>query len=56
MSAVAESEDAHSEQGISTAIIGGQQATQNQLPFFARLILHKTGANQFANICGGTIV
>lgn len=56
MSAVAESEDTHSEQGISTAIIGGQQATQNQLPFFARLILHKTGANQFANICGGTIV
>ncbi|EGQ9249399.1 serine protease [Vibrio parahaemolyticus] len=44
------------EQGISTAIIGGQQASQNQLPFFARLILHKTGDRQFANICGGSIV
>ncbi|MDW2090383.1 serine protease [Vibrio sp. 1865] len=51
-----ENDNRLSEQGISTAIIGGQQATQNQLPFFARLILHKTGANQFANICGGTIV
>ncbi len=45
-----------SEQNISTAIVGGQSTTLNQLPFFARLILHKTGANQFANICGGSIV
>lgn len=35
LSATAEAENDNrlSEQGISTAIIGGQQATQNQLPF-----------------------
>ena len=41
---------------FTTFIIGGQQASANQLPFFARLILHRTGSRQFANICGGTIV
>ncbi len=45
-----------SEQDISAAIIGGETTTLNQLPFFARIILHKTGENQFANICGGSIV
>lgn len=45
-----------SEQGISTAIIGGETTTLNQAPFFARLILYKTGADEFANICGGSIV
>ncbi len=45
-----------SEQNISTAIIGGEPTTLNQLPFFARLILHKTGSSEFANICGGSIV
>ncbi len=49
-------DDSTSEQGISAAIIGGETATQNQLPFFARVILHKTGQNQFANLCGGSIV
>lgn len=41
---------------VKPFIIGGQQATANQLPFFARVILHRTGSSQFANICGGTIV
>ncbi|WP_043991399.1 serine protease [Vibrio sp. AND4] len=41
---------------FNTFIIGGQQASANQLPFFARLVLHRTGSLQFANICGGTIV
>lgn len=45
-----------SEQDISAAIVGGETTTLNQLPFFARLILHKTGENQFANICGGSVV
>ncbi len=44
------------EQDISATIVGGETTTLNQLPFFARLILHKTGENQFANICGGSIV
>ncbi len=43
-------------QDISAAVVGGETTTLNQLPFFARLILHKTGANEFANICGGSIV
>ncbi len=33
-----------------------QTTTLNQLPFFARLILYKTGENQFANVCGASIV
>ncbi|CAE6948081.1 Trypsin-like serine protease [Vibrio sp. B1FLJ16] len=45
-----------SKQDISAAIVGGETTTLNQLPFFARLILHKTGENQFANICGGSVV
>lgn len=45
-----------SEQDISANIVGGESTTLNQLPFFARLILHKTGENQFSNICGGSIV
>ncbi len=45
-----------SEQDISAAVVGGEATTLNQLPFFARLILYKTGASQFGNICGGSIV
>ncbi|MCG9698653.1 serine protease [Vibrio natriegens] len=45
-----------SPQDISVAIIGGEPTTLNQLPFFARLILHKTGSSEFANLCGGSIV
>ncbi|MDF2152630.1 serine protease [Vibrio sp. CAU 1672] len=41
---------------ISPAIIGGQQAGEDQLPFFARLILHRTGESKFSNICGGSVV
>ncbi|WP_319534626.1 serine protease [uncultured Vibrio sp.] len=52
----ADADATSSEQDISTAIIGGEPTTLNQLPFFARLILHKTGASSFSNICGGSIV
>jgi secreted trypsin-like serine protease len=45
-----------SDQDISTAIVGGKPTSLNQTPFFARLILYKSGADHFANICGGSIV
>ncbi|MGR5236489.1 S1 family serine peptidase [Vibrio alfacsensis] len=41
---------------LSAFIVGGQQASANQLPFFARVILHRSGAKQFSNLCGGSIV
>ena len=56
MTTVADADITTSEQDISAAIIGGEPTTLNQLPFFARLILHKTGASAFSNICGGSIV
>lgn len=56
MTTLANEDTPLSGQDISTAIIGGEPTTLNQLPFFARLILHKTGASAFSNICGGSIV
>ncbi|WP_417878095.1 S1 family peptidase [Vibrio sp.] len=56
MTTVADADTTPSEQDVSAAIIGGEPTTLNQLPFFARLILHKTGASAFSNICGGSIV
>ncbi|MDV6252044.1 serine protease [Vibrio sp. EA2] len=56
MTTIADTDTTLSEQGISAAIIGGEPTMLNQLPFFARLVLYKTGANEFANICGGSIV
>lgn len=52
----ASAEENHPEQGISTYIIGGEATTLNQIPFFARVILYKSGSNQFLNICGGSII
>ncbi|MEF1305333.1 trypsin-like serine protease, partial [Vibrio owensii] len=56
LSGSAETASSGNDPDLKTFIIGGQQASANQLPFFARLILHRTGSSQFANICGGTIV
>ncbi|MGR5519692.1 S1 family peptidase [Vibrio sp. PNB22_4_2] len=42
--------------GVSAFIIGGQPAAKNQLPFFARIILHRSGEKQFSNLCGGSII
>ncbi len=44
--------------GSPRQLLGGvSRLPKTNFLFFARLILHKTGANQFANICGGgTIV
>lgn len=56
MTTLADDDPPPSEQDVSAAIIGGEPTTLNQLPFFARLILHKTGASAFSNICGGSIV
>lgn len=49
-----------SEQGESSEltayIIGGKPAPLTQPPFFARVILHRTGEAQFNNLCGGSII
>ena len=49
-------QDSATDRDLSPAIIGGQQASPNQLPFFARLIIHTMGSRQFFNICGGSII
>ena len=41
---------------FSAFIVGGQEASSHHPPFFARLILHRTGSSQFINLCGGSII
>lgn len=56
LTSIANTEASLDKQDISATIIGGEKTSLNQLPFFARLLLHRTGQNQFFNTCGGSIV